>query len=182
MTRVKYSAERTFWTLRDVGPRAKQSFTARGSVWRRKPPSCSNCTSRTVVAPALVRDEAEGNGHDEADDNPQRQDPVDYVHSTFSLITNKISPYISSASLTSLKMPYSGGRLCAVGQRTNKNQQQAVSEKNGLPGLKVKCVNRPDRLMHEGWYKIKAMLSSDHALLPRVGLVSRIVKPVPIIF
>lgn len=53
---------------------------------KRKPLSCSKGIRCSVVAFTLVRDEAEDNGDDKADDHPQRHDPVDYVHSTSSLI------------------------------------------------------------------------------------------------
>jgi hypothetical protein len=78
-----------------------------------------NCTNRAVIILAPVREEAEGNSHDKADDNPQRHDPIHNFHSTPSLITNKLLPYTSSASLTSLKVLHWGSQVCAVAISTN---------------------------------------------------------------
>ena len=47
-------------------------------------PSCSSCTIHVVVMLNAIRNEAEENGHEKADDNPQGGDPIDNVHGTFS--------------------------------------------------------------------------------------------------
>lgn len=69
------------------------SFVEQGQS-RKRPPQHSICgvlvitlrrAAHAVVVVALVRGETEGNGHDKTDDNPQRQNPVDDVHTTSSL-------------------------------------------------------------------------------------------------